>query len=58
VSDEGNPNPFAAERTGAFVLKPIYEVKEFIRFQLLVAHALTFGDRLRWTAGRAGWNFG
>jgi hypothetical protein len=58
VSDEGDPKSFAAASAGAFVLKPVNEVKEFIRFQLLVAHALTFGERLRWAAGRAGWNFG
>jgi hypothetical protein len=58
VSYERDPKPFAAAGTRAFVLKPVYEVKELIRFQLLVAHALTFGERLRWAAGRAGWNFG
>ena len=57
VRDEGDPHSFTAARTRAFVLEPVNQVQEFIRLQLFVARPLTFEERLRRPAGRAGWNF-
>ena len=58
VADLLRANAFPAQSTGALVFEPVNQVKEFIRFQLLEAHALPFGEWLRWSTGRAGWNFG
>jgi hypothetical protein len=58
VSDDRDPDAFPAQGAGALVFEPVNQVKEFIRFQLLVAHALPFGEWLRRSTGRAGWNFG
>jgi hypothetical protein len=58
VGDDRDPNAFATQSPGTLVFEPVNQVKEFIRFQLLVAHALPFGEWLRTSTGRAGWNFG
>ncbi len=58
VGNDRDPNSFTTQSTGTLVFEPVNQVKEFVRFQLLVAHALTSGERLRWTTGRAGWDFG
>jgi hypothetical protein len=47
VSDNRDPYAFTAESARALVFEPVNQVKEFIRFQLLVAHALPFGEWLR-----------
>jgi hypothetical protein len=58
VSDDRDPNAFATQSPGTLVFEPVNQVKEFVRFQLLVAHALPSGGWLRRSTRRADWGFG
>jgi hypothetical protein len=57
VGDDRDPDALTAAKLGTFILKPVNQVKEFIRLQLFVARALTPGEGSRRESGRAGWNF-
>jgi hypothetical protein len=58
VGNDRDPYTFSAQRTGTLIFEPVNQVKEFVRFQFLVASTLSPGERLRWSTGRTGWNFG